>query len=94
MELTGAFIVAPVRCAPPANKPTPAEGILNCRPFFDGELNLLPARVWLTLGSIAWDAALGALERRGRRCPVRYRASATERSWRWTERPRCWAAST
>ena len=40
LALTGAWITAPVRCAPPANKPTPAERD-TCRPFLDRELALL-----------------------------------------------------
>ena len=41
LELRGAYITAPVRCAPPANKPTPEERD-NCRPFLVRELALLP----------------------------------------------------
>src|SRR5687768_2731608 len=48
--LTGAYITAPVRCAPPANKPTPAERD-RCRAWLDQELPLLPnIRVFLVLG--------------------------------------------
>jgi uracil-DNA glycosylase len=51
--LTGAYITAPVRCAPPANKPTPAERD-RCRPFLERELALLAeARVFLALGASA-----------------------------------------
>src|ERR1700747_910587 len=32
--LTGAFITAAARCAPPGNKPTPEE-LRNCRPYFE-----------------------------------------------------------
>ena len=42
LRLTGAWITAPVRCAPPANKPTPAERD-TCRPFLERELALLDA---------------------------------------------------
>ena len=37
-RLTGARIAAPVRCAPPANKPTPDERD-TCAPWFDRELD-------------------------------------------------------
>ncbi len=56
LVLTGAYITAPVRCAPPANKPTPAERD-ECRPFIDRELALLAAaRVYVALGQIAYDS--------------------------------------
>ena len=48
---TGAWITAPVRCAPPANKPTPAERD-TCRPFLERELALLDARVFVPLGRL------------------------------------------
>jgi uracil-DNA glycosylase family 4 len=55
LELTGCFITAPVRCAPPANKPLPSERD-NCRPWLDRELALLEhARVIVCLGKFAWD---------------------------------------
>src|SRR5579863_7692844 len=34
LELRGAWITAAVRCAPPANKPSPDE-LANCRPYFE-----------------------------------------------------------
>ena len=42
LRLTDAWVTAPVRCAPPANKPTVAERD-RCRPFLERELDLLPA---------------------------------------------------
>jgi uracil-DNA glycosylase family 4 len=57
LHLTGAFIAAAVRCAPPANKPLPSERD-NCLPYATEELELLPVRVIVALGGIAWDAAL------------------------------------
>jgi uracil-DNA glycosylase family 4 len=57
LELEGAFVTAVVRCAPPANKPTPAERD-TCLPYAAGELHLLPGvRVILCLGAFAWDGA-------------------------------------
>jgi uracil-DNA glycosylase family 4 len=56
MVLSGAYITAPVRCAPPQNKPLPAE-VAACRPYLDRELALLSeARVFVALGSIGYDA--------------------------------------
>ena len=55
LRLTDCFITAPVRCAPPANKPLPSERE-NCRPWLDRELALLEhARVIVCLGKFAWD---------------------------------------
>jgi uracil-DNA glycosylase family 4 len=55
LELAGAWITAPVRCAPPANKPTTAERD-QCKPFLERELALLPeARVFLALGGFAFQ---------------------------------------
>jgi uracil-DNA glycosylase family 4 len=56
LELSGAWITAPVRCAPPQNKPTTEEQA-RCRPFLERELAALPnARVVVALGGIAWQA--------------------------------------
>ena len=58
LELTDCFITAPVKCAPPANKPLPAERE-RCAPWIQAELaELRRARVLLCLGAIGWDAAL------------------------------------
>ena len=58
LELYGLWISAAVRCAPPRNKPAPAERDA-CLPYLSRELELLPrARVIVCLGSFAWDAAL------------------------------------
>jgi uracil-DNA glycosylase family 4 len=52
------WITAAVRCAPPANRPTPAERE-QCLPWSVQELRLLAnAQVVLCLGGFAWDAAL------------------------------------
>jgi uracil-DNA glycosylase family 4 len=69
LRLTGAFVTAPVKCAPPANKPTPAERD-TCRPFLDREVALLPnVRVVLALGRFGWDAACVSFDA-GRPKPV------------------------
>ena len=46
-----------MRCAPPKNKPTPAERD-RCLPYAARELALLPAKVVVCLGAFAWDGAL------------------------------------
>ncbi len=64
LALDGAWIAAAVRCAPPANKPTPAERE-TCLPYAVRELELLAeVRVVLCLGAFAWDAALRLLAAR------------------------------
>ena len=55
MRLQGAWITAPVRCAPPANKPTVDERDA-CRPWLERELSLLDVRVFLALGGFAHAA--------------------------------------
>jgi uracil-DNA glycosylase len=61
LRLSGAWISAAVRCAPPQNKPTPAERDA-CLPYAARELELLGARVAVCLGAFAWDAALRIFE--------------------------------
>jgi uracil-DNA glycosylase family 4 len=55
LELTAAIITAPVKCAPPANKPTPAERD-RCRPFLERELAVLDPAVFVALGQFAYQA--------------------------------------
>ncbi len=58
--LTGAMVSNAVRCAPPENKPTPAE-IATCRPFLEARIAALPKlKVILALGSIAHESVLRA----------------------------------
>ena len=65
LRLRGAFVTAVVRCAPPANRPTPAERE-NCLPFLAHELALLErCRTIVALGAFAWDGALRALRQLG-----------------------------
>jgi uracil-DNA glycosylase family 4 len=70
-SLVGARMVATVRCAPPANKPTPVERD-TCAPWLDRELELVEPhlRVVVTLGAYGWDAALKALARAGHGVPA------------------------
>ncbi|MDQ3403672.1 MAG: uracil-DNA glycosylase [Actinomycetota bacterium] len=59
LELYGTRITAPVKCAPPANKPTPTERD-NCRPWLERELALLrpTLRSMVVLGAFGWQAVL------------------------------------
>jgi uracil-DNA glycosylase family 4 len=65
LTLSNAYITAPVRCAPPDNKPTPDE-IRTCRQFLEHELDLLRSvRVVVALGQIATNVYLSVLKDRG-----------------------------
>ncbi len=55
LELRGAIITAPVKCAPPANKPTPVERD-NCSHFLARELALVQPTVLVALGGFAYQA--------------------------------------
>jgi len=65
LRLIGCRMSAVVRCAPPANRPTPGERD-SCIPFLARELDLCPrSRVILALGGFAWDGVLRVLAARG-----------------------------
>jgi uracil-DNA glycosylase family 4 len=65
LTLRDAYITAAAHCAPPGNKPAPAE-IRNCRPFLERELELLRnVKVVVALGKIAFDSYLDVLKARG-----------------------------
>ena len=69
LRLRDAYVTAVVKCAPPANKPTPSERD-NCLPYLVRELALLTrARVLMALGKFGWDGALAALRRAGHAAP-------------------------
>jgi uracil-DNA glycosylase len=65
LRLHRAYLTAVNRCAPPGNKPTPAERDA-CLPFLVRELReLVEVRVLVGLGAYAWDGALRALRELG-----------------------------
>jgi uracil-DNA glycosylase family 4 len=69
MKLKDLWINAVVRCAPPANKPTPEEQ-RNCVPWLDQEMALLKnLRVAVCLGRIAFDGLLAHAQRAGKLPP-------------------------
>jgi len=62
LELVDCMISNAVRCAPPGNKPTPAEEA-TCRPFLAARLAALPRlEVIVTLGDVARRNLLKALD--------------------------------
>jgi uracil-DNA glycosylase len=69
-RLTGARMAAAVRCAPPANKPTPGERA-RCSPWLAAELRLVSEslRVIVCLGGFAWQALWPVLGECGYQVP-------------------------
>jgi uracil-DNA glycosylase family 4 len=62
LRLTGCFVTAAARCAPPTNRPTRAE-LAACRPFLIREWHALPRlRALLALGRVAFDATVAVLK--------------------------------
>jgi uracil-DNA glycosylase family 4 len=61
LALKDAYISATARCAPPANKPLPAE-LANCQPYLVRELEVLRPKVILVLGGIALRSYLEVLK--------------------------------
>jgi uracil-DNA glycosylase family 4 len=54
LTLHDMYITASGRCAPPGNKPTPAE-LDNCQPFLETEIRILQPKVIVVLGRIAFE---------------------------------------
>jgi uracil-DNA glycosylase len=87
LKLRGCYVTAAVRCAPPDNRPLPAERD-NCLPYLERELTLLrQVRAVVCLGAFAWDAAVRSVA--ALRVPVprprpRFAHGATAEVGRWT----------
>jgi uracil-DNA glycosylase family 4 len=65
LRLHDAYVAAAVRCAPPDNKPTPAERE-QCRPYLAREIAALRrVRVVVALGGFAYDVAVRTLAEAG-----------------------------
>ena len=65
LRLLGAYMTAPVRCAPPGNKPTARE-LARCLPYLEREVAVLrDVRVLVALGRIAFDVCRRLLRRSG-----------------------------
>ncbi|MBI1366229.1 MAG: uracil-DNA glycosylase [Alphaproteobacteria bacterium] len=74
LRLIDAMITNAVRCAPPQNKPTPAE-IKSCRPFLAGRIEALPnIKAVLALGRIAHESVIAAFRRRQKDAPFGHAA--------------------
>jgi uracil-DNA glycosylase len=70
LTLIGTRVVAAVRCAPPANAPTPAERA-TCAPWLAAEWRLTgdDVRVILALGAFGWRSALDMIRAGGGQVP-------------------------
>ncbi len=70
LALSRTWVTAPVRCAPPQNKPTPTERD-TCSVWFDAEVSLLrEATVFVVLGQFAYQALWAHLRRCGTDLPT------------------------
>lgn len=65
LELSGAWVTSPVKCAPPDNKPSTVERD-TCRPFLRRELAVLEPSVYVALGQFAFGIVCGELDIRPR----------------------------
>jgi uracil-DNA glycosylase family 4 len=87
LRLAYTRITAPVKCAPPDNKPLPTERD-RCAPYLVRELAALDAvRVVVALGGFAWDSALATFAALGSPVPrpkPRFGHGAEARIGRWT----------
>ncbi|MBA0125441.1 uracil-DNA glycosylase [Haloechinothrix sp. YIM 98757] len=70
LVLYGTRITAPVHCAPPDNKPTPAERD-TCQPWLERELALLAPnlRAVVALGGFGWQSVMRVLAATGWQVP-------------------------
>ncbi len=86
LRLRDAYVTAVVRCAPPANRPTPEERD-RCLPYLERELQLLAeSRTIVALGGFGWDGALRAIRALGGDVPrprPRFGHGAEARAGRW-----------
>lgn len=64
LTLSDMYISASARCAPPDNKPSPAE-LDNCQHFLERELEILKPKVIVALGRIAFERILKIYSLRG-----------------------------
>jgi uracil-DNA glycosylase family 4 len=87
LRLEDAYVTAVVRCAPPANRPSPAERD-ECLPYLERELELLErCRTIVALGGFAWDGVLRAARALGGEQPrprPRFGHGAEAPIGRWT----------
>lgn len=76
LELTNVWVTSPVKCAPPANKPTTQERDTCVETFFRDEVRLIDPRVYVALGGFGWDAVCRIIGWEGRKPKFGHGASA------------------
>jgi uracil-DNA glycosylase len=64
LTLIDCAITATAHCAPPDNKPETQE-VTNCQPFLERTFQVLPIKVVVALGGIAWKATIEELKSLG-----------------------------
>lgn len=64
LRLIDCAITAVCHCAPPDNRPEPRE-IANCHEWIEHTVDLVPVRIFVALGQIAWKAVVHEARRRG-----------------------------
>jgi uracil-DNA glycosylase family 4 len=64
LRLTDCAVTAVLHCAPPGNKPLPDE-LENCHAWLARTIDLLPVKVLVALGGIAWRLTIAEARRRG-----------------------------
>lgn len=69
LTLRNVYITAPLRCAPPGNKPT-ATQLANCTTYLQDDIRALHPRVIICLGGIAWNATIKTLAALGWTTPT------------------------
>jgi uracil-DNA glycosylase family 4 len=60
LRLSDVWVTAPVKCAPPANRPTIEERD-TCRPYLEREIELVAPRVFVALGAFGYQVLCGIL---------------------------------
>lgn len=57
LKLSGLYLTAAGRCAPPGNRPTRDE-LENCQPYLEREIELIQPKVIVCLGRVAFESIL------------------------------------
>lgn len=67
LTLNNAWVTSPVKCAPPANKPTTTERDTCVSTFFRDEVAAVNPKVYVALGGFGWDAVCRIVGWEGRK---------------------------
>ena len=91
LRLVDCAITAAVHCAPPDNLPSREERT-NCRPWLAATIDLLPVKVLVALGGLAWEES-GTRGSAARLARGPRRSLGTGRRWAWRAGDGSWAVS-